>query len=112
MKAGENTMKLLQIEQNQGSFLDKEGKFSPINMLDKNHLLWLVNQTLDANVEITFDPFDAEKLRNQAHQIIYKSVYAKLVALHAERKDFVDTSDALVTWLITRSIAKRSNSAV
>jgi len=88
-------MKLLQIDNSQGFFLDKDGQLVPINKLDKNHLLWLVDQSLDANVEVTFDIFDAEKLQNQAHQIIYKSVYDKLTALREQRKDFVDTSERL-----------------
>jgi hypothetical protein len=95
MKTGESTMKLLQIDDNQGFFLDKNDKLLPVSKLDKNHLLWLVNQTLDANVEVTFDAFDPAKLRNQAHQIIYKSVYDKLTALREQRKDFVDTSERL-----------------
>jgi len=88
-------MKLLRIENNQGLFLDKEGKVSPVHTLGKKQLLWLVNQTLDDSVEVEYDDYDESQLRNQAHQIIYKSVYEKLVALRKRRKEFVDTSERL-----------------
>ena len=88
-------MKLLQIEDNHGFFLTEEGDFSPVHELDKKRLLWLVNHTLDDSIEIEFDEYDDGKLRNQAHQIVYKSVYEKLVALRERRKEFVDTSERL-----------------
>ena len=88
-------MKLLQIENNQGFFLDNEGNFLPVHELDKKQLVWLVNQTLDDSIEIEFDEYDDGKLRNQAHQIVYKSVYEKLVALRERRREFVDKSERL-----------------
>lgn len=95
MKVGENTMKLLQIENNQGFFLDEKSDRLPVHELDKKQLLWLVNQTLDDSIEIEFDEYDVDKLRNQAHQIVYKSVYEKLIALRERRREFVDTSERL-----------------
>lgn len=88
-------MKLLQISNNQGFFLNEEGNHLPVHELDKKHLLWLVKQTLDDSIEIEFDEYDGDQLRNQAHQIVYKSVYEKLVALRDRRKEFVDTSERL-----------------
>ena len=95
MKVEKNTMKLLQIENNQGFFLNEKGSLSPVHELDKKQLLWLVDQTLDDSIAIEFDEYDDGKLRNQAHQVVYKSVYEKLVALRERRREFVDTSERL-----------------
>ena len=88
-------MKLLQIENNQGFFLNKEGKLSPVHELERKQLFWLVEQTLDDSIEVEFDEYDEGKLRNQAHQIVYKSVYEKLFDLRERRREFVDTSERL-----------------
>lgn len=86
-------MKLLKIEDNKGFFLRTEDKYLPLDELSKDDLLRLVSQTLENEVE--FDLYDDDKLKNQAHQIIYKNVYEKLSALHARREEFFDESERL-----------------
>ena len=53
----------------------------------------MVNLTLSKEVE--FDEYDVEKILNQAHQIIYKSVYEKLSELSERKAEFVDQSERL-----------------
>ncbi|WP_125561440.1 hypothetical protein [Pseudoalteromonas rubra] len=84
-------MKALKIDNCQGYFLTKEGKYESIDKLDKNVLLSLVNMALEDGFEI--DIFDEEQLRNQAHQIIYKSISEKLRDLHQRRQQFRDESE-------------------
>jgi hypothetical protein len=93
MKAGGADMKLLKIDNNFGHFLDKSGEFQPIDRITKEDLLSLVDLTLNEDVE--FDEYDEEKIRNQAHQIIYKSIHEKLRSLRDRKQEFIDESERL-----------------
>jgi hypothetical protein len=86
-------MKALKIENNQGHFVNEEGSYETVDKIDKAELLRLVNMALEDDFEI--DEFDEEKLKNQAHQIIYKSIGEKLTDLHKRRNQFRDESDRL-----------------
>jgi hypothetical protein len=87
-------MMLLKIEEPNGFFLGKNGNYVSIDMIDKEELLRLVGLTLsDETAEI--DKFDDSKIKNQAHQVIYRSVSQKLSDLKARRKVFVDSTARL-----------------
>lgn len=86
-------MKLLKIENNLGHYLDESGNYETVDKLTKNQLLRLVNLTLDEEVE--FDEYDDSKIQNQAHQIVYKSVYEKLCDLKERKQEFTDESERL-----------------
>lgn len=93
MTAGGKGMKLLSIDDNAGFYRDGSGKYSPIDKITKEDLLRLVNLTLHEDVE--FDEYDDSAIKNQAHQIVYKSVFEKLRSLKDRRKEFVDESERL-----------------
>jgi hypothetical protein len=86
-------MKLLKIEANQGLFLGDEDEYISVDKLTKEQLLRMVNLTLSEEVE--FDEYDAEKIPNQAHQIIYKSIHSKLSELNDRKAEFIDRSERL-----------------
>lgn len=86
-------MKALKIEDHQGYFLADEGEYQPVDKIDKSVLIKLVNQALEDDFEI--DEYDEAKLKNQAHQIIYKSISDKLNDLHKKRNEFRDESERL-----------------
>ena len=87
-------MKLLEIENNLGYYRDNLGKFAPVDKITKEDLLRLVNLTLEED-EVEFDEYNDENLMNQAHQIIYKSIFEKLRGLKQRRQEFIDQSDRL-----------------
>tara|TARA_A100001391_G_scaffold55448_2_gene33975 strand:+ start:2467 stop:2757 length:291 start_codon:yes stop_codon:yes gene_type:complete len=86
-------MKVLKIESHKGLFVTEDGVYETIDKIDKAALLGLVNLALEDNFEI--DDFDEEALKNQAHQIIYKSISEKLSDLNKKRKQFLDESERL-----------------
>ena len=86
-------MKLLKIKSNQGLFRNNVGVYVPIDKITKKELLRLVNLALSETVE--FDEYHAEKIQNQAHQIIYQSVYDKLMELYERKDEFLDQSERL-----------------
>ena len=87
-------MKLLTIDSGKGHFLGVEGEEQPIDQLTKEDLLRLVDLTL-AESYVEFDAYDEASLQNQAHQIIYKNVYTKLMRLQERRSEFIDESERL-----------------
>lgn len=87
-------MKLLKIDDSHGHFLDNKGEYRPIDKIDKEGLLRLVGWTLNEET-VEFDDYNEDALKNQAHQIIYKSVVQKLQNLRKRRQAFLDESARL-----------------
>jgi len=87
-------MKLLKISENLGQFLDANGDYSPIDKIGKDDLLRLVDRTLHDD-EVELDAYDDQAIKNQAHQVIYKSVFQKLSDLRKRRQEFIDESARL-----------------
>jgi hypothetical protein len=52
-----------------------------------------MDKVLDSSGEL--EPYDEEKLKNQAHQVVYKSIYSNLKALEDRRQEFIDESERL-----------------
>ncbi|TVU89666.1 hypothetical protein [Vreelandella titanicae] len=86
-------MKALKIESHKGFFVTEGGGYETVDKIDKTALLRLVNLALEDGFEI--DEFDEEVLKNQAHQIIYKSISEKLIDLNKKREKFRDESEQL-----------------
>ena len=93
MTAGGMDMKLLSIENNLGLYLGESGQYNPVDEITKEDILRLVNLTLREGVE--FDAYDENAIKNQAHQIVYKSVFEKLRGLSDRKKEFIDESERL-----------------
>ena len=85
-------MKLLRVDSNQGHFRSKSGKYKAIDTIAKEDLLQLVTWTLHED-EVEFDTYDEKAIKNQAQQIVYKSVDQKLRTLRGRRQEFIDESE-------------------
>jgi len=84
-------MKILKIENGKGAFsLDGE-KWIPIDEIERGSLMQLLDVVLKESA--TADEFKVESITNQAHQIIYKSIYEKLMTLMENKTKFKDESD-------------------
>ena len=92
---GDEDMKLLKIEDNKGFYFVAQGKFATVDKITKDDILRLVNLTLDTKSEVEFDEYNADNLKNHAHQIIYKSIFEKLQRLKKRRQEFIDESERL-----------------
>ncbi len=86
-------MKLLKIENHLGQYWTEDGAYHEIDQITKEALLWILERVLDGSEEL--DEYDEDKLRNQAHQVVYKSIYSNLKALYARRQEFIDESERL-----------------
>ena len=87
-------MKLLKIESECGYFLVKESDYQLIDKIGKDDVLRLVNWTLEEEAA-EFDPYDEKVVKHHAHQVIYKSIYQKLLSLKERRQEFIDESARL-----------------
>lgn len=87
-------MKLLRIHEHAGQYLEADGTYESIDRIDKDDLLRLVDRTLDAD-EFDVDAYDEQAIKNQAHQVIYKSIAQKLNDLRKRREAFIDESARL-----------------
>ena len=98
-------MKILKIENENGFFRFHEGaEWQPIDTIDKNGLLELLDLFLEDDVKM--DSPEDFSLKNQAHSIIYRSIHEKLDSLSGEKKRFKDESERLYL----EEIRKYSNS--
>lgn len=87
-------MKLLRINESAGEFQTEDGQFRTVDKIAKADLLRLLDRTLVED-DVQFDPYDEKSLKNQAHQVIYKSVLHKLQEVRSRRQKFVDESARL-----------------
>lgn len=87
-------MKLLKISESLGFFLSEDGKFTEIDKICKDDLMRLVGRVLEED-EIEMDEYDDQAIKNQAHQVIYKSIFLKLLELRSRQKEFVDEASRL-----------------
>lgn len=87
------SMKLLRIEDNNGQFLAEDQTYQGIDKISKEALLRIMERVLDGSGEI--EEYNEEKIKNQAHQVVYKSIYGNLKALEDRRQEFVDESERL-----------------
>lgn len=87
-------MKLLRIANNTGQFLGAKGDYVSIEKITKEDLLRLVGNIIEEE-NADLDEFDGESIKNQAHQVIYKSVSQKLAGLRKRRTEFIDESARL-----------------
>ena len=87
-------MKILKIEHGRGHFLrESDEAWLEIDTIDKNALLALLNLFLAKEVELD-SPLDHDLL-NEAHKIIYTSIFEKLTSLLEHKSTFKDESERL-----------------
>jgi hypothetical protein len=84
--------KILEIRDNKGFFrVSAKDKWKEIDTIDKNALISLLDAFLSSEVQM--DPPDEKNLGNPAHQIIYKSLFAKFTTLQENKSKFKDESE-------------------
>lgn len=86
-------MKLLKTEDSKGYFYVSDEEYLPMDKLSKSALLKLVDLTLENDIEM--DEYDENKIKHQAHQVIYKSVFNKLTSLDERKQEFIDESERM-----------------
>ena len=86
-------MKILKIEDNNGYFSSDGKEWNPIDEINKENLLSLVDISL--SVDFKMDDFDKAKLGNPAHRVIYNNIFNKLSELRSKKVRFKDEIESL-----------------
>lgn len=91
MKEGEG-MKILKIKGGKGFFrCGISCKWKPVDQIDKDDLMRLLD--IFVKKDVSMDPFDETLIKNQAQQIIYKSIFEKFNFLMGNKSRFKDESE-------------------
>lgn len=93
MKGGK-VMKILKVKDNNGYFrVSDSDKWRPIDEIDKDELMNLLDCFLNSDVEM--DDIEEKSLSNQAQRIIYRSIFEKLNNLKENKSKFKDESERM-----------------
>lgn len=85
-------MKILKIENNNGWFWSpEENDWKKIDQIDKDALMKLLELFLSN--EVSMDKIESDNLSNQAHLIIYKSIFDKFTGFEENKDKFKDESE-------------------
>lgn len=87
-------MKYLRINDTVGEFLKKDSSYSLIDKINKDDLLFLIDCAVEKD-DFEIDPYDSEKIKNPAHQIIYENIYKKFDELLRNKTQLKDQVDNL-----------------
>ena len=98
-------MKYLYIKNNQGFYslngIEEEGK--TIDSITKEDLMILLEKVVESSTDdFDMDEYNDEKIKNPAHQIIYKNVYEKFISLKQKKDQFMDETSNLYKEAISK----------
>jgi hypothetical protein len=88
-----NHMQHLKIENNKGFYRIETTPWKEIDKIDKNDLMLLLDIAIESEFEM--DKFEADKISNKAHSIIYRNLYEKFSELLDSKDRFKDESEQL-----------------
>ncbi len=86
-------MKRLKIEDNKGYFKTDQD-WTEIDQISKDDLMFLLDKAVEED-EFELDEYDADKLANKAHAIIYKNIFEKFSDFLDNKTRFKDESQTL-----------------
>ena len=92
---GSKVMTYLSINSGKAYFLDEKGQFQEIDKIRKEDILRLLDYATSADVDFKMDEMESEKIKNEAHKIIYENLYRKFNTLLKDKNKFLDESENL-----------------
>jgi hypothetical protein len=88
-------MKCLRIKDGKGEFTLDGKEYLPLDQIDKDNLIEMLEIALDPEQEFEMDEYDSEKVTNPAHKVIYSNLYDKFTAVKANKEHFTSEIDGL-----------------
>ena len=85
----------LKIDRGRGYFLNAEDNMQEIHEIRKEDLLRLLELAIDNDVDFEMDKITDDNVQNEAHRIIYDSLYRKFKDLLENKSRFIDESESL-----------------
>lgn len=88
-------MNYLKISNGKGFFRNKDGEDKEIDTITKEDILHLLDEATSSTTNFEMEEVTDESIKNEAHKIIYKSIYSKFSNLLSNKKQFLDECDGL-----------------
>lgn len=95
MMKGEVIMNYLKINNGRGFFRNKAGEYKELDTITKEDILFLLDEATNSSTDFEMEEITDESIKNEAHKIIYKSIFQKFSNLLCNKKQFQDECDAL-----------------
>lgn len=95
---------MLKIDNNLGWFKKHDGEYEQIDKITKEDLLRIMENILESDTEM--EEYNEEKIKNQAHQVVYKSIYNNLKSLNDRKDEFKDSMERLYQEQYTKYVIK------
>lgn len=92
MMKGVESMKCLEIENGRGFYLSNDGSMKPVDKMTKDDVLYLLNIATSSDETFEMDSLEDQESMNEAHKIIYRSLYSKFSELLENRTRFAEES--------------------
>lgn len=88
-------MKYLRIRNGKGYFLNSEGVETEIDKIKRDDILHLLDLASDETINFEIDTMGCDKIKNEAHKIIYQSISSKMQDFLERRTQFIEESNLL-----------------
>ncbi len=88
-------MIFLKIDNGKGYFLSKDNGMVELDKMQKEDVLYLLDQATDPNMVFEMDKIADGNIQNEAHRIIYDALYKKFDELLKNKNRFLDECEAL-----------------
>lgn len=85
----------LKIENGKGYFINSNEGKCEIDTIRKEDILFLLDKATDSSVAFEMDSVSNNSIQNEAHKIIYQSLFRKFNELLSNKNRFLDESEAL-----------------
>lgn len=92
MMKGVENMKCLKIENGKGFFLRRDGEMEQVDNMTKDDVFYLLNLATSSEEVFEMDPIQEHDPINEAHRIIYRSLYSKFSELLESKTRFAEES--------------------
>ncbi|MBQ7674600.1 MAG: hypothetical protein IJT36_08885 [Alphaproteobacteria bacterium] len=88
-------MKYLKIKNGKGYFLNSEEIEIEIDKIKRDDILHLLDSASDETINFEIDTMEYDKIKNEAHKIIYQSISSKMQDFLERRMQFIEESNSL-----------------
>ena len=92
---GSMIMIYLKIDNGKGFYYNIANEYKEIDTVRKEDILYLLDCATDSTVAFEMDEFIGPNIQNEAHKIIYGTLFQKFKELLENKDRFLDESEAL-----------------
>lgn len=88
-------MNCLKIKNGKGYFCNTQNQMQEVDGIRKEDILHLLDLATNSDVDFEMDEIEGDNIKNQAHKVIYESLYKKFKEFLENRERFIDESESL-----------------